>query len=98
MTTRLFNDDGETYFVKIPMRADEAGEFLLDMWRSVDDQIAPRDAEQALGEWTDRLREVRSTYSSDGVCIRTHAWDPSGDRRALHKSIMRFLWDRGVIS
>lgn len=96
ITALLLNDDREPYFVKIGMTKEEAGGFLLAMWRHVMGSMAPRDEEDALGEWTDRMRDVRSTCDWEGVCIRTHAWHPSGDRKTLHESVLEFLRSRGL--
>lgn len=98
VTARLVNDDDETYFVKIAMERDEAGELLRSMWRAIDGVCFPNDGDDALCEWTDRMRGVRSTFSDfDGICIRTHALSPSGDRRALHKDVLDFLRGRDII-
>lgn len=91
------NDKREPYFVKIHMpNRKKAGEFLLRMWQVVMGSQAPRDAEDALGEWTDRARDVRSTYDGYAICIRTHAWHPSGDHHILHESVLAFLKNRGM--
>lgn len=94
--TKLLNKDGDTYFVKLRITdTAEATEFLQSMWKSVDPVMYPN-AEQAIGEWTDRAKSVRSTFSTfDGICIRTHAWTPGNDTCALHYSVLAFLRQRG---
>ena len=96
ITARATNDLCKTYWVMIEMSRELAGPFLRDMWESVDGHCFPSSDEQALSEWTDRQRDVRSTFSSQGVCIRTHAWTPEGDRNGLPKSIIEFLISRGL--
>jgi hypothetical protein len=91
----LRNDAGEIYYVKIPMVRTEAATFLQEMWRSIDGDYYPQGAD-ALCEWTDRGRCIRSTYSNyGGVCIRTHAWTPEADQDQLHESVLSFLRERG---
>ena len=94
--TRLVNEDGGTYFVKIRITNEaDATEFLQEMWKSVDSRLFSSKS-QALEEWTDRGRGIRSTFSSfDGICIRPHAWSPSGDERTLDSSVLEFIRSRG---
>ena len=84
--------------MKIEMPRKKAAKFLCEMWRAVDGSCCPQSDEDALGEWTDRMRDVRSTYSEfdSGICIRTHAWSPAGDRKTLHEDVLAFLKDRGL--
>jgi len=94
---RLQNEAGETYFVLLSADSDEeAATFLQDMWRYVDMSMYPT-PDQALGEWTDRFRRVRSSYSNyGGICIRTHAWSPSDDEQPLYGRVLVFLRTRGI--
>ena len=92
---RLINERGGTYFVKIDLDRDEAAAFLREMWQFVDESIYPQ--EQALSEWTDRCRDIRSTWSDyAGVCVRTHAWSPEGDTMTLHESVLEFMRNKGL--
>jgi hypothetical protein len=98
VTARAVNEKGGTYFVKIAMKKKEAGEFLMEMWGLVDPMMKPSDEEQSLHEWTDRMRDVRSSFSSyDGICIRTHAWHPQGDTQTLDPAVLSFLQSKGYI-
>jgi hypothetical protein len=99
VVVRATNDDGGVYFVKISIPRQDAGKFIRELWESVDKVQCPRDDEDALGEWTHRGRDFRTTYSNfdDAVCIRTHAWHPSGDRRTLDEKVLSFLWSRGLV-
>lgn len=96
IVTRLVNDEGGTYFIKIGITDEaEATEFLQEMWKAVDPQMFPNET-QALQEWTDRGRAIRSTFNSyDGICIRTHAWHPTGDERTLDDAVLVFIRERG---
>lgn len=97
VTVRAVNDNGGTFYVQIKMSREEGGKFLREMWESVDGSCFPQDDRDACGEWTDRGRDVRSTYSRHaGVFIRTHAWTPHGDRQTLHEDVLAFLRGRGL--
>jgi hypothetical protein len=97
VTRRLCNDAGGVYFVRIQLPREQAAQFLLDLWVSFDVGWQPSDAEQALEELTDRMRCFRTSFNDfDGICIRTHAWNPCGDTRTLHDGVLTFLRQRGL--
>lgn len=97
ITHRAVNGKGGTYWVKIAMERNAAGKFLRELWQFVDGSCVPNSEEDALGEWTDRSCDVRSTFSSyDGILIRTHAWSPESDRNTLDDRVLSFLRSRGM--
>jgi len=97
LISKLVNDKGQTYFVRLILEdQQQSALFLREMWKRVDNTLFPSEV-QALHEWTDRARGVRSSWSSyDGVCIRTHAWSPRGDKRALPEVILGYLREHGL--
>lgn len=96
LITRLTNDKGETYFVKVA--AENPGRFVRELWVSMGNKLhgGPRADEEACREWTDRIREFRTTVSGNEVCVRTHAGHPLGDHRELHPDVLRFLRGQGL--
>lgn len=84
------NKDG-TYLVRLPMNRPDAAAFLLQMWRSVDHFVYPYDEDQALLEWTDRGRGVRSYYQAGCVVILTHSGNRDDDGRPLPDYILGFI-------
>lgn len=96
IVTRLVNDKGQTYFVVVA--CDNPGRFVRELWESMSDKHhgCPQTDEDARGEWTDRIRDFRTTVSFQGACIRTHAWSPTGDKRELHADVLAFLRSRGL--
>jgi hypothetical protein len=97
ITTLAVNGNGGPYFVKIEMERQEAGRFIRELWESIGG-CTPRDDEDALREWTDRMRDFRTTYSwcDKEVLIRTHAWTPEADHNTLHDDVLKFLRARGL--
>ena len=90
--TWLFNKEDELYFFKIEMSRGDAGEFLMEMWESVmGKDFCPQTVDDALSEWTDRIREVRSTYQAGEVCVYRHGYEPSRDKMELPEKVLEFL-------
>lgn len=89
---------GKTYYVKISMDKSRAASFLRNLWAFVGGSCVPNDDEDALGEWTDRGRCVRTTYCKydKTVCVRTHAWSPESDREPLDRKVIMFLRMEGL--
>ena len=96
---RAKNETGGTYWVKIAMDRDSAASFLRELWAFVGGSCQPRDDEDSLGEWTDRGRCVRTTYSQydKAVLVRTHAWMPEADRETLDPKVIMFLRMRELV-
>lgn len=93
---QLTNEKDQTYFVKIA--TENPGRFVRELWESMSDRLhgCPQTDEEACGEWTDRIRDFRTTVSGNEVCIRTHAWHPQGDKQELHADVLKFLRERGL--
>ena len=101
IVTRLVNDAGETYFLKIGV--DDPSGFVRGLWESIDKYASAHDDDYFVGELTDRMRDFRTTVSRSmmaghewEVCIRTHAWHPQGDKRELHGDVLAYLRGAGV--
>ena len=92
-----FNGQDQTIAVEIQMGRKDAAKFLSELWGSVSPLIMPQTDDQALSEWTDRGRCVRSSYSGGMVRIRTHAWHHSGDDKELHEDVLKFLRSKEII-
>jgi hypothetical protein len=93
VVTRLVNEKGQTHFVVV--WCDNPGRFVRELWESVG-SFGPQTDEDACGEWTDRLRDFRTSVNFRGVCIRTHAWSPRYDKNELHHDVLEFLRSRGL--
>lgn len=96
IVTRIFNDEGQTYFVVVATA--NPGKFVRELWESMSDRHhgCPATDEEACQEWTDRIRDYRTTVNHEGACIRTHAWHPSGDKRELHHDVLEYLRGQGL--
>lgn len=96
VVTRLVNEKGQTYFVVVA--CDSPGRFVRELWESMPDRHhgCPQTDEEACGEWTDRIRDYRTTVNHEGACIRTHAWHPDGDTRELHADVLAYLRSQGL--
>lgn len=97
IAAQLVNDEGHTYFVVVA--TENPGKFVRELWESMDDRHhgCPVDDDDACHEWTDRIRDYRTTVNREGACIRTHAWHPEGDRRELHPDVLRYLRNQGLM-
>lgn len=97
LLAKLVNDNGQTYFVRLRCEGQpQSALFLREMWKRVDITLYPTES-QALYEWTDRARAVRSSWSNyDGICIRTHAWSPRNDTQSLPEVILSYLRENGL--
>lgn len=95
---RAANKKGGTYWLKIAMARGEAGRFIRELWEWIGG-CTPSDDEDALGEWTHRGLDFRTTYDQhDGaVFIRTHAWTPEADTNTLADEVLSFLRSRGMV-
>ena len=80
------------------MKTPNPGRFVRELWESMSDQLhsCPATDLEACGEWTDRIRDYRTTVNREGVCIRTHAWHPSGDKKGLHVDVLLYLRNQGL--
>lgn len=96
VTRRLTNEKGQTYFVKVAV--DNPGGFVRELWESMNDRLhgCPQTDDEACREWTDRIRDFRTTVSGNEVCVRTHAWHPSADNMELHADVLSFLRAHGL--
>ena len=93
---RMDSESGDPYFLEIS--ATNPGGFVRSLWGSVSGSTHgnPASDEEACGEWTDRMRCYRTRVSGGMVVIYTHAWQPEGDRNALHPDVLRHLRRAGV--
>lgn len=96
VSDHLLNDDGELYFLKV--QTDNPGGFVRCLWEQVSASGHGSITSDAEGcrEWTDRVRDYRTTVHADEVCIRTHAWHPTADKRQLHPDVLTYLQSIGV--
>lgn len=93
---QLKNDKDQTYSVVVA--CDNPGKFIRELWESMPDRYhgCPQTDEEACSEWTDRIRDYRTTVNSEGAYIRTHAWSADGDKHELHIDILKFLRSHGL--
>ena len=93
---RLVNKKDKTYFIAVA--SENPGRFVRELWESMPDRFhgCPADDKDACGEWTDRMRNFRTTVSGDEAIIRTHAWHPQSDTEELHKDVLKFLRGYGI--
>ena len=90
--SKLYNDQGAAYFVKISGTPESIVAFSQGLWAHVRPNMP-----DAGPNWVDDGLGMRTTLVHDGLLsIRTHAADPADDRIGLPAAAIQYLWEWGL--